>query len=298
MSWLERVREKGLELHKAPEAEKTAEVCLTACTQNGAALKYVPEALKTAELCLAAVQAGGSLVDVPKALLTADFYLEAVKHNGRSLKYVPPELKTPEICAAAVKERVQALEFVPEAMRGDEVWAAAVMHNGSLFAQVPEKFRNREVWLWALVHGVVETGKLPDSFNTEDFWIAYAKHFKKVLHYHFERERFTPKLITKLKDFIPPEMWTLPVLLEVVRANGADNYAMNLIPNEAKTPELCLEAVKIFAGNLVYVPEALVTEEMCQLVADYQPSHLEWFGWIPDQIKHIVKTKRRNQTAD
>jgi hypothetical protein len=234
---------------------------------------------------------------VPAVFLTADFCLEAVKHNGRSLKYVPAELKTQEICAAAVAERTQAFEFVPEAMRCAEVWAAAVMRNGELFYMVPEEFRNREVWLWAIVHGVEKNDELPDAFNTEDFWIACAKHFMKALDCHREREQYTGKSF-KLKDLIPPAMWTAPVLLEAVRATGADYDAMRVIPDEAKTPELCLEAVKIFAGNLIYVPEALVTEEMCGLVADYQPTYLEWFQWIPDQIKEIVKKKMKNQSAD
>jgi hypothetical protein len=41
MSWLEQVREDGLELLNVPEAEKTAALCLEACEQDGDALSRI-----------------------------------------------------------------------------------------------------------------------------------------------------------------------------------------------------------------------------------------------------------------
>lgn len=59
------------------------------------------------------------------------------------------------------------------------------------------------------------------------------------------------------------------------------------VPDEHKTPELCMEFVKVYGHNLKYVPEEMKTREMC-IVAyrnapDPEHSILDIVASIPDR---------------
>lgn len=73
-----------------PMAERTAEMCESACAKNGLMLKFVPKALRTAELCRL-----------------------AVKENGLALSSVPMKERTEELCWLAISGRVTVQEILP-----------------------------------------------------------------------------------------------------------------------------------------------------------------------------------------
>jgi len=61
-------------------------------------------------------------------------------------------------------------------------------------------------------------------------------------------------------ELVPEELKTYEFCLEMVKDSGGD---LEFVPEHLKTAEICLEAVKNSGYALEYVPENLKTAELC-----------------------------------
>lgn len=83
--------------------------------------------------------------------------------------------------------------------------------------------------------------------------------------------------------FMPEEFKTAEVCLEAVKQSGTN---LIFVPEALKTAELCTEAVKQDGGALEYVPETLKTAELCIEAIKQIGGALEY---MPENIKTIYK---------
>ncbi len=165
----------------------------------------------------------------------AQICLEIVQRSGCNLEFVPEEFKTYELCLEAVKKDGDALEYVPEKHKTAELCLVAVKKTGYMLKYVPEELKTDELCDMA-------TNKSERAFT----WVSVEYLFKKIEQYGY---------LHLLKDM--PELMTYKLCLEAVKK---DSDALQYVPNEYKTVELCFEAGKHnnFANVSEFVPDDLV----------------------------------------
>ena len=89
-------------------------------------------------------------------------------------------------------------------------------------------------------------------------------------------------------EHVPSNLKTTELCLEAVRQDG---WALELVPSNLKTAELCLETVKLDGLALLYVPDNLVTAELC-LIAVKQNG--EAFAYVPEPLRNEVRAALKN----
>jgi len=86
-------------------------------------------------------------------------------------------------------------------------------------------------------------------------------------------------------QYVPENLRTAEVCLEAVKVSGG---ALQYVPENLRTAELCLEAVN--NGNLLLdVPENLITEEMCLEVVRKQntPGTESYIKYVPEKFRTV-----------
>jgi len=81
-----------------------------------------------------------------------------------------------------------------------------------------------------------------------------------------------------LRD-VPENLKTAELCLEAIKKNG---YELCYVPESLKTAELCLEAIKKNGDTLCYVPENLKTEELCIEAVKQNSMAL---NYVPENLK-------------
>jgi hypothetical protein len=79
--------------------------------------------------------------------------------------------------------------------------------------------------------------------------------------------------------YVPEEFKTTELCLTAVKCNG---NSLRFVPAKLKTSDLCLEAVKCMSYALQYVPNKLKTTEMCLEAVKWDCCA---FLYIPDELK-------------
>lgn len=64
---------------------------------------------------------------------------------------------------------------------------------------------------------------------------------------------------------------------------GYNGMALKDVPDDIKTAEICMAAVKADNYALEFVPDALKTAEMCKIAV--VPNGAWTFQWVPDALK-------------
>lgn len=206
------MEEDGRALQFLPEVLRTLDVCLAACQQNGTAMEFVPERLKTPGFCMEAVQADWrALQFVPEALKTPGLCMVAVRGGGWALKVVPEALKTPELCMEAVRKNGWALWWVPNALKTPALCMEAVQQDGMALKHVPERLKTPALCVVAVRADRQALDYVPDCIR------AGAR--RPTADRRFPSSRKTG----------------------AVRISG---IALGYVPDDVKTPEICLAAVK------------------------------------------------------
>jgi hypothetical protein len=267
--YLERVKQNGQALEDVPEKFRTAELCFAAVKQDVEALAYVPLNLKTTELCQKAVkQNGWALQYVPLNLKTAEMCLKAVKQTGQLLQYVPENLKTAEMCIETVKQDPRALEFVPESLKTAEMCREAVNYSGflsgiSMLQYVPEHLKTWELCLDAIKQNRGAFEFMPANLKTTEMCRETLSYYRQSI------------------DFLPSDRYGARARSEKSIRDTVERIFKGM-PEERKTWELCLDAVKLCGTALAHVPEHLKAAEMC-LEAVTQDSSASEF--VPESLK-------------
>jgi len=202
--------------------------CLEAVKKDGRAFEYVPEYLKTTEMCLVAVMWDGEL-----------------------LEYVPEHLKTVEICLEAVKKSGFALEYVPEHLKTLKLCLEAVKKDGWGFEYVPEKFKPEKgkalkeiedikIEVQTLLNLKKQNNTLPEGKML--YLQELLDRREMLVEFLKENEEETTEKPngTSLQD-VPEELRTSESYLEALKKNG---WLLWYVPKKHRTMEICLAAIK------------------------------------------------------
>lgn len=259
--------------HVSP-ANRTAELCLAAVTQNGFALRYVID--QTPEICLAAVtRSGMALIHVidqtPEICLAAvankgsalyhvktktpELCMTAVKQDGVSIRQIPNQ--TPELCMAALESSPWALKYIRDI--SEDYCLFAVSLYGRVLDIVPEKYQTGRVCLAAIKnYGMsIRSVKVPTSemelaaVTQNGMSIRYISDpSPEICQIAVEQCGFAIRFI---KDQTPE------LCMTAVKRNGR---ALKFVKNQ--TEELCIAAVVRHSLALQDVNTRFKTDELCQ----------------------------------
>jgi len=141
----------------------------------------------------------------------------------------------------------RALEFVPEEFITEELCLLSVRQNGWNLHHVPLKYRTKELCEIALNHQYCGYNDIPKEFLTEEWCYIAIKAGSK-------HNNFGPDGLS----IIPEEFRSERICLEAAKY---DVRAIENIPWEYKTKELCLIAIKTM--------RAVVNDLKDQIPADY-----------------------------
>jgi len=308
---LDMVQRSGCNLEFVPDEFKTYELCLAAVKKDCYALEYVPENHKTKEICLEAIERrSDTLKYVPEELKTDELCDIATSKNDRAFTWTPveylfkkieqhgslhllkdmPILITYELCLNAVKKSDDAFQYVPNEYKTVELCFEAGKHSN--FANVSEYVPDDLVELFGRTK--LQVDDTPESFFSRAIKNGshILKYVPKELKTHelcFEAimsdenghgcgwtleyvpENLKPAICLDVVkknggalNYVPEEFRTYELCLEAVAAEAYDSdYALNYVPNKHRTEELCLVAVKKAGWALEFVPEELKTYELC-----------------------------------
>jgi len=267
--WRIAIEINALLLFFVPDEYKTQELCTLAVARDGMALKHVPPEMRIPELCKRAVYNDTRTLEfVGENEKTKELCLMAVKNHGSALEYVPYQLRTAEICLEAVKHYGSALEYVPEALKTQELCLAALKND---FSE------------WTMRY-------IPENVRTSDFYekcLLSADRYSS-LHRIIPPEPLSEEVYRKAVRnnsdalaAVPMEQRTYELCVEALLNDHSIGSPLEYVPDKFKTPEFCLNCVRIKGRYLEDVPEALKSYELCLeavrengYALEYAPPHL------------------------
>ncbi len=117
--WERRIRSNWSYIEKVPEADLTAELCVTAIEQNWGTLSKIPDAHKTSELCTLAVTKNGHALNyAPKKLITRELCELAFK-TYFSLLFTPQEFISLEMALKVVEYEPKETQYLSKEMANE-----------------------------------------------------------------------------------------------------------------------------------------------------------------------------------
>lgn len=175
---------------------------------------------------------------IPDEMKTSEMYEEIAKKHPKPfslLNSIPSNLITPQIYIELVKKDGQILEKIPEEMKTKEICLEAIKNGGKL-KFVPKELRNSEIYIYNInifVNQALDADELDDEEELEN---GISKYFNNI----------------------PAEMKSNDFWKKLIGVNG---YFLKYVPEEIKTKDLCLEAVKKFPHSIEHIPKKFITSE-------------------------------------
>lgn len=223
---------------------------------------------------------------IPDRFFTEEFALFAIdRHNGGvHLRDIPRKFRTKTVCLAAVKhgalEHVNHLEYKervpPGAYCGEYEQTARERAEANLRypSIVPPESQTPELAFEALLaYPFGNIACIVPELLSETFCYMALGHYACAPLHTLPRARLSPELcqLAVAKDsrnleFVPPELISREMCYTAIVDRQLLHYVppLKLVPDRFKDYELCLMAVREFAGSLEFVPEEHKTEELCR----------------------------------
>jgi len=162
-----------------------------------------------------------------------------------------------------------------ERFNSSEKIYAEVVEKGESLAKVPSECRhfvNQDIYLELLKQGRSSFSSLPKEFQTAEFATIVARSVPKEVY------------------SIPAYLYTEEIAVIAMKAG----LTPRVLPEELKTPKVCLASVKKYWGHIEYVPRDLVTQEMFDIACaqSYEAAGYSPKRFVTPEIK--LRTVREN----
>lgn len=277
-------RSDGTTLCYVPVEMRTFELCLAAYQQsNMFVLDHVPSELLTPDFYMAAVQNGKMLHDIPAHMRTREICLASFEKDWRNIAMIPDDVRTDcELDASAVENAIlqdsTAISYVPAELRTEQMCINAAYGYPAYMTLVPEHCHTFDLFLAiARSIGIFEkiVDILPEHCRTLDF-------FERTLDFCYDTLKYMPVNITTdhhreravranwralqwiSRIWNPRSVNTNKLYREAVQNCG---LALEYVPQDKRTPELCLAAVISNPEAIAFVPENILCNDIYNIVA-------------------------------
>lgn len=143
----------------------------------------------------------------------------------------------------------------PGVRKPTKCYLTTVQHDGMKLAEVPENFKTLAICLAAVRNNRLAFQFVPEKFKSIDVCVASLEVGWFNLPNPYQH---IPKIILHTAEFWDTAMQRL--YLDAVKISGTK---LERVPEEGRTPEVCLIAVQRWGRALQFVPEKLKTPELC-----------------------------------
>ena len=213
--------------------------------------------------------------EIPESQLTQDFCNRAFQINRLVFECVPPHFKTETMCHEACRDNIEMLSFVPDHLMSE-----------SFLLQPLENCRRRcfnpgIIPRHLATAAVMKKLSCNPSLRTIYPLILVLPHKRHYRHYLQACEKSWRSI-----DWVPNELKTEEICLAAVR----NSYqALSAIPVAKRTPAICELAFTESTKSLEWIPEHLSTTRHRDILIEesaQQPNHLlRFFQYIPEPMR-------------
>ena len=261
------VHMKPLSLTYIPDRFKTQEMCNEAVRNKPRLMLFVPDHFKTMEICNEIMRIMPQAFHrIPDHFKVQEMHIKVVEADQSNLDNVLDHLKTREICDTVVKDYSSSLQFVLDwfvtregiYMWHDDYydddgncWVTGDDDDKFFNMQGPESKNKRRVNAYCLA--AIKMAELVhvrrrEKTNRKIMEVTDSCFKNYLMQNHCLRVYFD---LTPSKDF--NKMNPLEIMLRL----------MMVVLEHIKTQEMCIDAVHIEAGSLVYLSDCFKTQEIC-----------------------------------
>lgn len=243
-SFIELINSDPFAIKTIPKEELTQELCEYAVTKSPDVLRCIPDEFKTYEMCIQAVKEYYKCWDhVPEKFRKAQIVFETIKDNNKMIKLIDKKYLTPNVQVAFVryqlrkktKNETNYLNDTPVNKLDPEcILDALKAPQLALVHFLPGKFFKEELVLM-LVKAGCSIAYIPEISITRDVCIEYFKHPGAEFSY------------------IPRSLLDYKMCMDLIPISTS-GYALNSVPEEFRTEELCWAAAMVSSKALAYVP--------------------------------------------
>jgi predicted esterase YcpF (UPF0227 family) len=202
-----------------------------------------------------------------------------------ALEYIPLKFLTEDMCLFAVKRDDNSntkwdslLKYIPREKQTEAICKIAVQHSGYALHYMADKFKTPELCLLSVKHKGPVLEYVPENIKTFEICLAAVHNDGIALEY------------------VPDSLKTKELCDTAIHGKNVASYlAFPNIPNQLKTPEMCLEIVKKWGNGLAHVPEQLITLEMCVIACQDNSWCLKYVPKnLVNEVKNICGVKENN----
>lgn len=241
-----------------------------------------------------------TIMGVDSVWLDSDFVMEVASVKPKYLWNVDHSLLNQDICDKAVEVEPSSINFIPEQFVHSDMARAVVEHDGALITKIPRGFLTDELCEISASTSIFGLMRMNDKAKAEHLALQHPEFGLGVLEF-VAAEKQTNGFIrqccrhnSRCSAFDLSHWLNFEVLDEKLAAHVVANcsnvypylpselkterttkVAFNQYFNElAKVPlslrnyDICVLALKADCENLEHVPEALMTQELCDLASE------------------------------
>lgn len=214
--------------------------------KNDEAFAYIlPNNPHFEQLAIRAIQQNGwNIQNIPEPNQTEKMAEVAVQQDGMTLEIIAERLLNPKLVIYAAKQQARALRFVKDhsLISMNTIKAAYQEHQFNVLEWIDPTHPDYENFA---VYGINQHAGEYFDVEPENRTLAIAKAFVE----NYSSERYPS--ISNVSDQFKPKLYKT----FLIHSNFPQSLAM--IPEEARTLELCKLAVEKHQSNMKYVPEKL-----------------------------------------
>jgi len=185
------------------------------------------------------------------------------------------------------------VRYLPDEFKTYDFILEAVKRTGEIIKFVPESMKTHEFCAIARNNYPMANNFIPESLTLDlhletlakrDCSLEIAKDIVKKIPVSALTTDICVLIASRISlEFVPDELKTPDLCMMAVYESGGEDLCY--IPDEKKTSEMCLEAMKLSCDSFEYIPEKLWTPEICR----------EYFreGWNKDYSNPLDDTAKK-----
>lgn len=222
---------------------------------------------------------------------TPKICLTAVRRNGLCLEHIPEVDQSIELCMEAVRNNPKALEFVADVYQTEQMCYSVLQRDNSMIQFVKDQTPKLCMVAVSVLDNNDNLKYIRDQ--TEEICIASVRTNPRSLR---SVRHLTPKIIEVIPKEVPIYLFNiewyepLPQKIDIATAWAmvhTRGIFLKFIPQEERSQEMCMVAVRNDPWALQYTPSGCQTEEMCVDAVGRDP-HV--FRYVKDQTTKVCMT--------
>ena len=274
-------------LKDVPLQFRTKEMCWAAIMGNEINIIHVPDEICDIEMCWYVISRNSRFVEnIPERLKTREmWWCYAIKNDINKFSSIPDKIKTFDFCIGLVLKDLCFLNVVPTQIKTAEFYNEVFKYRHEVFEHVPNKFKTYEMCLDALSRNISYVKHVPVEFFDSKICQLASKSYHFIQY--IPTELLTEELCniafsqnTEFFVYIPTKYKTQTMCDKYVYNDYLNRFKH--VPDNFKTPEMCLAAVIAYAELIKNVPDNLKTKEMCWAAVG---ANAELFIHVPGNLK-------------